>query len=313
MEILIISKSRGAAGQFRIGRLTLALLLLTIVVGVAGASYYGHVRGGAAMAELIMNNPERSTQIWQREIVSQRKYLSKLDRDMDADLAALAGAVGRFDSQLRRLDAMAARVAVASKLNPSEFNFEQDPPVGGMRDSFARPPQWDDLFENLAAVKNEIALRDARLTMLDALLGKRQLQDDTEPTGRPVREGWISSGYGYRTDPVTGEREFHSGLDFAAHSGSQVRAVAAGLVTWSGQRWGYGNMVEISHGNGYLTRYAHNRANLVKLGEKVEKSQAIALLGSTGRATGPHVHFEVIRNDDTVNPRQFVDENKTKG
>ena len=105
---------------------------------------------------------------------------------------------------------------------------------------------------------------------------------------------------------MTGGREFHDGLDFAGKPGEQVRTVAAGVVTWSGKRWGYGNLVEISHGNGYITRYAHNRANLVAVGETVKKNQAVALLGSTGRSTGPHVHFEVVHNGDRVDPLKFV-------
>lgn len=307
MEILIISKSRGTAGQFRLGWFSVLLAVLLIAGGTGYAAYVGYSRGSDDMAELIMNNPEQSAQIWQREIVLQRQYLSRLDRDMDADLSALAGAMGRVQAQLARLDAVAERVAVSSKLDPQEFALGAEPPLGGPRDAIAQPPQWQTLFANLAAVKSEVALREARLGTLEALLADRQLQDDTQLTGRPVREGWISSGFGYRTDPVTGEREFHSGLDFVSKPGTQIRAVAAGVVTWSGKRWGYGNMVEISHGNGYLTRYAHNRANLVALGEKVTKNQPVALVGSTGRTTGPHVHFEVVHNDETINPRSFIE------
>ena len=148
--------------------------------------------------------------------------------------------------------------------------------------------------------------RDERLTTLESLLMDKQLLRDMQPEGRPVNDGWMSSGYGYRTDPVTGRKEFHGGVDFAGKPGLEVRAVAAGVVTWSGKRWGYGNMVEINHGNGYVTRYAHNRANTVALGEKVEKNQPVALLGSTGRSTGPHVHFEVVQNGRSVNPWKFI-------
>lgn len=308
MEILIISKSRGTAGQFRFGWSSMLLMLLLIGGGIGYAAYVGYSRGSDAMADMIMNNPEQAAQIWQREIVLQRQYLNKLDRDMDADLSALSVTVGRLQARLTRLDAVAERVIISSKLDAEEFALGGEPPVGGPHDAVAQPPQWHTLFENLSAVKNEIALRDARLTTLEALLADRQLQDDTEPSGVPVQEGWISSGFGYRTDPVTGAREFHSGLDFAGKPGMQVHAVAAGVVTWSGKRWGYGNMVEISHGDGYLTRYAHNRSNLVKLGDKVARGQAVALVGATGRTTGPHVHFEVVHNDVTVNPRSFIDE-----
>ena len=163
-----------------------------------------------------------------------------------------------------------------------------------------------DLLANLDSLESEVQHRDATLTTLESLLLDMQLQNERRPEGQPVNGSWISSGYGYRNDPVTGGREFHGGIDFASKTGVRVRSVAAGVVTWSGNRWGYGNMVEVNHGNGYVTRYAHNRANLVALGEKVEKNQAIALLGSTGRSTGPHVHFEVVRNSRTVNPWKFI-------
>ena len=99
---------------------------------------------------------------------------------------------------------------------------------------------------------------------------------------------------------------FHHGLDFAGKAGSEVVAVADGIVSWQGSRGGYGEMIEIDHGNGYQTRYAHNKELVVKLGERIEKGQAIALMGSTGRSTGPHVHFEILRDGKTVNPSNFI-------
>ena len=120
--------------------------------------------------------------------------------------------------------------------------------------------------------------------------------------------GWISSAYGYRIHPISGRREFHNGLDFAGKADTFVRAVASGVITWSGTRWGYGNMVEINHGSGYLTRYAHNKANLADLGQKVVKGEAIALLGSSGMSTGPHVHFEVVYKDKPIDPQKFINE-----
>ncbi len=109
-----------------------------------------------------------------------------------------------------------------------------------------------------------------------------------------------------RTDPITGKMEFHGGIDYAGKTGSSILSVASGIVTWSGVRYGYGNMVEINHGNGYQTRYAHNKKNLVVVGQKVEQGQIVALMGSSGRATGPHVHFEVVNNGKAVNPKKYI-------
>jgi murein DD-endopeptidase MepM/ murein hydrolase activator NlpD len=127
-----------------------------------------------------------------------------------------------------------------------------------------------------------------------------------KPSGRPVREGYISSYFGERMDPFNGEEAMHKGVDFATDAGADVLAVASGIVTWSGPREGYGNLVEINHGNGYTTRYAHNAQTLVSVGDTVERGQAVAVVGSTGRSTGPHVHFEVLRDGTQINPMAFV-------
>ncbi len=140
---------------------------------------------------------------------------------------------------------------------------------------------------------------------MESMLIDSTLQSQTIPTGSPTLDGWVSSLFGKRTDPMTGRVEFHDGIDYAGKSGSPILAVASGIVTWSGVRHGYGNMVEINHGNGYQTRYAHNKKNIVVVGEKVDKGQIIALMGSSGRSTGTHVHFEVVNNGKAVNPKRI--------
>jgi hypothetical protein len=156
---------------------------------------------------------------------------------------------------------------------------------------------------NLAA---QIDNRMQQLTVLENLLMNRNLQDQVMPAGRPITKGWLSSHFGVRTDPFTGKRRRHYGMDFAGAEGSDVITVGAGVVTYSGSRYAYGNMVEINHGNGFVTRYAHNKENLVEVGEVVKKGQVIAYMGATGRATGPHVHFEVLQNGKVVNPLQYI-------
>ncbi len=306
MEILILSKSRGTAGRIRINGFGLVVFALLISSGVASAAYWGYVRGGDEMVETMLNDPRHSAAPWQREIIQQRRFLKSLQQDMNADLSALAGSVGRLQGYLARLDAAAERVVESSGLDAEEFAFGDPTPIGGPHVSVSEPPRWESLLANVTALESDIELRQSRLTVLESFLLDKQVRAAAEPTGRPVNDGWISSGYGYRTDPVSGRREFHSGIDFAGKAGLEVRAVADGVVTWSGKRWGYGNLVELSHANGYVTRYAHNRANLVKVGEKVEQNQPVALLGSSGRSTGPHVHFEVVRNDRSVNPWKFI-------
>jgi len=163
-----------------------------------------------------------------------------------------------------------------------------------------------DFLQTLAALESKIQDRSEKLTAMESMLINRSLQEQTLLAGRPSLGGWISSLYGYRTDPITGKKEVHEGVDFAGKPGTPITAVAAGIVTWSGPRFGYGNLVEISHGNGYITRYAHNHKNLVAIGEKIEKEEVIAVMGNSGRSTGTHVHFEVLRFGKHVDPRHYI-------
>ena len=148
--------------------------------------------------------------------------------------------------------------------------------------------------------------RERQLSVLESMISTRNLNRQIVPGGRPVTQGWISSYFGSRTDPFNGRKAFHRGVDFAGPAGAQVVAVASGVVTYSKERFGYGKTVEINHGNGYVTRYAHNQRVLVAVGDTIQKGQAIALIGSTGRSTGPHLHFEVLKQGRAVDPMSFV-------
>jgi murein DD-endopeptidase MepM/ murein hydrolase activator NlpD len=169
-----------------------------------------------------------------------------------------------------------------------------------------RPPDVSDLMGNLDRLEEQLSDRSEKLAVMESMLIDRTLQEKTSPAGRPAQGGWISSLFGYRTDPMNGKKEFHEGIDIAGKPDTPVTAAAAGIVTWSGPRYGYGTLVEVSHGKGYITRYAHNRKNLVAVGEKVEKGEIIALMGNSGRSTGTHVHFEVMRYGRHLDPRKYL-------
>jgi murein DD-endopeptidase MepM/ murein hydrolase activator NlpD len=224
----------------------------------------------------------------------------------------LALRTGQLSAQLLRLNALGKRLTQMANISSHEFDFDHDPPQGGPReggpedDGNGRAVQLTDVGSMLDGLEQRIDLRGAQLSALENIILGRQLSADIRPTGRPVAEGYISSSFGERMDPFDGEEAFHKGVDFAADAGAAVLAVATGIVTWAGPRSGYGVLVEVSHGNGYVTRYAHNARVLVKVGETVERGQAIAEVGSTGRSTGPHVHFEVLRNGGQINPAAFV-------
>jgi murein DD-endopeptidase MepM/ murein hydrolase activator NlpD len=220
---------------------------------------------------------------------------------------ALAMRLGQMSAHIIRLDALAQRLVTMAGLEDGEFNFGAQPPQGGP-DSMegGASMQSGEITMLLDELQDQIQDRSRQLDVLEALLFNRRLTDDVRPEGRPIRGGWMSSGYGFRTDPFTGKRAFHSGLDFVSPPGSDVLAVAAGVVTYSGKRANYGNLIEIDHGDGLVTRYAHNKRNLVSVGDAVKKGEAIAQVGSTGRSTAPHVHLEVLQHGRHVNPRQYV-------
>jgi len=307
MEIIFVSRSRGRVGRLRIGKLG-ALSGVCMCAALAGlVGYHGFRIGSDATFDRIFNNPESSTQFWQSELQSQRRLLNDIKAETDQSLSALALNLGQLRAHVARLDALGGRLTEMAKLDASEFDFTAEPALGGPTPTGQQNSvDARELAESLERMSGELSDRADKLTALESLLMSRKLQGATHPEGRPVSSGWMSSGFGGRADPMSGKSEFHRGVDFAGKRGSDVVAVAAGVITWSGKRYGHGNSVEISHGNGYATRYSHNLENLVKKGEKVEKDQVIAKMGSSGRSTGPHVHFEVLHDGKIVNPVNFI-------
>ena len=236
----------------------------------------------------------------------ERREIASIKAEQRAHLDALALRVARLQAHLMRLDALGERLVGVGKLDSKEFDFSSDSAQGGLEEGVVSSASADEIVTDLQKIEHLLADREAKLSMLETQLANCKLIRETSPSGRPVDKGWISSWYGKRTDPMTGKKAVHHGIDFAGAEGEPVHAVAGGVVVKSGKGHGYGNRVEIKHPDGYTTVYAHNEKNLVKVGDVVTKGEVIALLGSTGRSTGPHVHFEVHKNGRVVNPRQFI-------
>lgn len=218
-------------------------------------------------------------------------------------------ALSLMQARLLQLEALAASLREAAALDKHDFDFDFEPGLGGpevpvMPSGGAAFEQWD---ATAAATSRQIDDRWRQLHVLKDMLRWRDLRAALAPEGRPVARAYISSRFGSRIDPFTGRPAVHKGIDFAGRPGTEIVAVAAGIVTWSGSRAGYGQMVEIDHGNQHVTRYAHNARNLVVVGEVVSRGQAIAELGSSGRATGPNLHFEVLHDGEAVDPLPYVD------
>jgi murein DD-endopeptidase MepM/ murein hydrolase activator NlpD len=243
----------------------------------------------------------------QLKIQQQQGGVDRLRLDNEHSVNALAARLAELQAASTRLDALGERLAHMGQLTLDEFDFSEPAALGGPAGSAPmRPTAEQELKPAIAALSDKLRRQSSQLDALQFLMANRQLESDLTPAGWPVRKGWISSGFGERNDPFTGELELHGGLDFAGTRGTEVLSVASGVVIWAANRTGYGKMVEIDHGNGYLTRYAHSDELAVKAGDHVNTGQVIALMGSTGRSSAPHVHFEVLKDGARINPARFV-------
>ncbi len=220
------------------------------------------------------------------------------------ELNAIAARVGELQAQANRLNALGERLTRMGGLKDGEFDFQRPVGVGG--DGEVRDMRKAELGTSLDGLARTLGTAGEQLTVLDSLLTDRQLSMDAVPSRVPVLNSYVTSGFGNRADPIVGGGEFHKGIDFSANTGDPVLAVADGVVSFVGVRSGYGNVVEIDHGNGYVTRYAHNSRLERRQGELVRAGEEIAKAGSTGRSTGAHVHLEVWQDGRVVNPRPFL-------
>lgn len=310
MELIIITKQHCKASKISLGKSWLAAALLAGVVVLIAAFYAGSWYGLEYSSNSIALKYQQMKAARHEEQKMQRLVVEKATREAQENLDALAARLSKLQGHIMRLDALGARLAAMANIDEIDFGMTAAPGMGG-----PRPPDLNksldipDFMKQLERLGQEIEDRGDKLAAMESMLMDSDLQDKTLPDSKPVYGGWLSSLFGWRTDPISGKREFHEGVDFASKSNTLVSAVAAGIVTWSGRRGGFGNMVEINHGNGYVTRYAHNRQNLVAVGDKVEKGQAIAVIGSTGRSTGTHVHLEVLYNGEHVDPRKYISVN----
>lgn len=281
-----------------------ALLSVAILLVGGGLYWHGYQSGLENAAEGRLS---ATTKQILSEIEAERAVLERTKGQTQAHLDALATRMAELQANVMRLNAVGERLVSVAQLDAGEFDFSSTPAVGGAEATDEADSQSAaDIIEGLDQLVAELENREQRLSMLEDLLTNRQLLKTSHPSGRPVKSGWMSSKYGYRTDPFNGKKNFHRGVDFAGKPGTDVISVADGVVTRSEKTKGYGNVLEIRHANGYSTRYAHNKENLVKVGDVVAKGDRIALLGSTGRSRGPHVHFEVRKEGRVVDPKRFV-------
>jgi murein DD-endopeptidase MepM/ murein hydrolase activator NlpD len=302
MNVILLSKRDGKARQYNLAKpLTLGLALAVTAVIVGGAFTLGLQLGKGVHRDLALAETNRFAAL----LAQQKQEIAGLKQQLQLRIDAMAMRIGEVNAHVIRLDALGKRLTEMADIDSREFDFDRDPPSGGPEGEGVSA-QIPDLSQMLAQLERRADLRESQLAALENVILTRELKEEIHPEGRPVSSGYISSYFGERADPFDGREAFHKGVDFAGTLGSDVVAVAAGVVTWSGERSGYGKLIEINHGDGYSTRYAHNERTLVAVGQTVKRGESIALMGSTGHSTGPHVHFEVLHNGRQVDPLSFI-------
>lgn len=286
------------------GYSSVALLSAVLVAFLAGGT--GFLLGKYRFAE----PPGTELKSVLTHVNTQYNLDAKADgENASAGLDSIAARVGQLQAEVVRINALGQRLVEMSGLDGEEFDFWKPAPSGGGPEKVSlRSNRADEVVQDLANVLAEIDDRKRKLVLLETLIMERDLKSHAVPDGWPLTKGGVvTSTYGMRRHPISGRRSMHKGIDISGKHGSDIVAMADGLVIFSGWKNGYGKIVELRHANGLETRYAHNSKNLVSEGDLVSKGEVIAKIGSTGRSTGPHVHFEVRRGGEAVDPMRFLD------
>ena len=307
MNVIIVSKFLRTPQKLSLREPRIVALLgasVLMLMGIGAAAGYG-IRAG------IASQASEHVEGLRLQIEQQRDSFDQAQGEAQRELNAMSVKLAELQAESNRINALGARLTKIARLDDGEFNFDEPPAVGGPRATATSTragaaPTGVQLGNSIDALSQQISMQTQQLVLLESVLSDRELDASLLPTGLPVRSGYASSNYGRRADPFSGFSEFHKGVDFSGPRGSDILSVADGVVQFAGRGNGYGNTVEIDHGNGYMTRYAHNDKNLVAAGDRVKAGQVIAKMGATGRATGNHLHFEVWLNGRVVNPNQYL-------
>lgn len=307
VNIIILTGRQGATKALTLGSpWVLAGIMAVIAMPIAAAVITWQLSGAGKSVEPV-NAALDYEQIWEQSLEGYELESDYIKEESQVQLEHMTQQLSRLQTRLSRLDALGERLTELADLSDGEFNFNTDPGMGGPElPSHSESYEGADIQTVLDRLSARIDDRTQQLRLLEELMLNRHNDANAMLDFIPVQTGYISSGFGRRTDPITRRSAMHSGLDFAAPRGTAIHALGAGVVTFSGRRGAYGNMIEISHAGGYKTRYAHAQELQVKKGELVKKGQQVATVGSTGRSTGPHLHLEVYHNGMAINPARFL-------
>ncbi len=301
MQLLIISPSKSIHKHWTLTKSHLIIAsLLFLMLFASAVIYVSH-----HLITIPLPQKVKYVVVNSDDIKSTPALGSRSDGNNEHIPDLYAKRLGSLQAEAIRLKAITKQLATMTGLDLSDYALESEPAQGGVQHSGIEltDPEFNLNFTHLSETFNK---QLHQLEVMQTYIVTDDAIASTIPSRRPIETGWLSSRYGKRIDPFNGKMAFHHGIDFAGQEGDGIYAVADGIVSWTGSKSGYGNMVEIDHGNGYVTRYAHSEKLLVNTGDMITKDQKIALMGSTGRSTGPHVHFELLVAGHKVNPAKFI-------
>ena len=272
-------------------------LLLPIILMATGTGIYQYSTERFANQQAKVDENKQLRQ-------QQKQQVVELKTATETQLATLVAHVAKLQAKITRLEALGQQVAQNNLLD-DQFDFSTEVGIGGLSE-IGNGVELSQLIDEINKLASRIDNNNVQLSLLETVASNLHIDEERYISGRPIDKGWLSSPYGLRNDPFSGRRTMHKGIDFAGKEGADVTTTAAGVVTWSGSMLGYGELVEIDHGNGLRTRYGHNKSLSVNVGDVVAKGDKIASMGSTGRSTGPHVHYEVLRGKQQIDPQKYV-------
>ncbi|MBL6708491.1 MAG: M23 family metallopeptidase [Pseudomonadales bacterium] len=299
MQLILINKS-GEPSQFVLSSLRVKMLGFVVATVCVGLVFAGFLLKQSDFVDAAV------IETWRSKLSEQDDVVEQLREQSVARRQAVGRQIAEMQARLWRMEALASYMHETSGLPKDEFDFDAPVSQGGPLSNEAQVLEVDNLDTQLASLSQRLKQRETELSILDQVLLGIYNDKGARPAGAPIVKGWMSSPFGERVDPISGKKAWHEGMDFAGAKGSEVIAVANGVVVFAGYRDGYGQMVEISHGKDLRTRYGHHEEVLVHAGQSVKRGDVIALMGSSGRSTGPHVHFEVLKEGRPVNPARYV-------
>lgn len=307
MDIILVSGRLAKTRTIRLSSVNMLLIALlafaTLIVAAIAVQY--------PISRLDKGFMSDGLRAWLAS--AQTEEQQKQQAYMRESLDTMAKRLGQMQAQMQRLDALGVRLTKISGINPKEFSFDKPPAQGGAYlPSASRDISLNGLSDQMSGLTLSIDDRNDKLVALETMLMQDRSNAWLIPSAMPVKNSWYSSNFGWRIDPFTGKEAMHEGIDFVVPTGTPIYASAGGVVDYAGMHPQFGNLVEIDHGNGVITRYAHNSKVLVRVGQMVRRGQEISLSGSTGRATGPHMHFEVRYKGVAQNPVRFLKDAESK-